>query len=77
MARVTEWASAQGMSVEPMVTEVGAALNARHRKFLAVLRDPGVERIIVEHRDRFARFALEYVRAVLAAQGRELLVVEP
>ena len=77
VARVTEWATTQGISVDKVVTEVGSALNGHRRKFLTVLRDPGVARIIVEHRDRFARFAGEYVEAALAAQGRELLVVDP
>lgn len=30
----------------------------------------------MEHRDRFCRFGSEYVRAALAAQGRELMVVD-
>ncbi len=34
-------------------------------------------RVIVEHRDRFARFFVEYLGAALAAQGRELIVVDP
>jgi predicted site-specific integrase-resolvase len=33
--------------------------------------------IVVEHRDRFARFGAEYVEAALAASGRQLLVVDP
>jgi predicted site-specific integrase-resolvase len=41
-----------------------------------VLRDPSVQRIVVEHRDRFCRFGSEYVRVALAAQGRELVVVD-
>jgi predicted site-specific integrase-resolvase len=41
------------------------------------LRDPAVTTIVVEHRDRFARFGAEYVEAALAAQGRRLLVVDP
>jgi predicted site-specific integrase-resolvase len=35
-----------------------------------------VGRIVVEHRDRFCRFGFEYVQAALAAQGRELVVVD-
>jgi predicted site-specific integrase-resolvase len=35
-----------------------------------------VTRILVEHRDRFCRFGSEYVQAALAAQGRELVVVD-
>lgn len=34
-------------------------------------------RIVVEHRDRCARFGAEYLEAALAAQGRELVVVDP
>ena len=30
----------------------------------------------MEHRDRFCRFGSEYVEAALAAQGRELVVVD-
>ena len=33
-------------------------------------------RIVVEHRDRFARFAVEYLEAARAAPGRELVVVD-
>ena len=31
---------------------------------------------MVEHRDRFARFAVEYIEAALSAQGRRLVVVD-
>lgn len=35
-----------------------------------------MHRIVVEHRDRFCRFGSEYVQAALAAEGRELVVVD-
>jgi predicted site-specific integrase-resolvase len=76
MARVTAWATTQGMPVDTVVTEVGSALNGHRRKLLALLRDPSVRRIVVEHRDRFCRFGSEYVQAALAAQGRGLVVVD-
>lgn len=77
VARVTTWATGQGLTVARVVTEIGSALNGRRKKFLALLRDPSVSTIVVEHRDRFARFGAEYVEAALAAQGRRLLVVDP
>jgi predicted site-specific integrase-resolvase len=76
VARVTAWATAEQISVDKVVTEVGSALNGHRRKFLALLRDPTVSRIVVEHRGRFCRFGSEYVEAALAAQGRELVVVD-
>lgn len=76
VARVSAWATAEQISVDRVVTEIGSALNGHRRKFLALLRDPAVTRIVVEHRDRFCRFGSEYVEAALAAQGRELVVVD-
>jgi predicted site-specific integrase-resolvase len=70
VARVTAWATAQQIPVDRVVTEVGSALNGHRRTFLALLRDPSVVRIVVEHRDRFCRFGSGYVTAALAAQGR-------
>ncbi|HEY1669862.1 MAG TPA: IS607 family transposase [Trebonia sp.] len=77
VARVTAWAAGEGLAVGRVVTEVGSALNGHRRKFLALLRDPAVTVMVVEHRDRFARFGAEYVEAALSAQGRRLAVVDP
>jgi predicted site-specific integrase-resolvase len=77
VARVTTWATGRNLPVDRVVTEVGSALNGRRRKLLALLRDPDVTTVVVEHRDRFARFGAEYVEAVLSASGRRLLVVDP
>jgi len=77
VARATSWAVREGLPVGRVVTEVGSALSGRRHKFLALLRDESVSTIVVEHRDRFARFGAEYVEAALAASGRRLLVVDP
>jgi predicted site-specific integrase-resolvase len=77
VARVTAWAAGEGLAVGRVVTEVGSALNGQRRKFLALLGDESVSVIVVEHRDRFARFGAEYVEAAMAAGGRRLLVVDP
>jgi predicted site-specific integrase-resolvase len=77
VARVTTWAAGEGMTVGRVVTEIGSALNGKRREFLALLRDPAVTTIVVEHRDRFARFGADYVEAALSAQGRKLLVMDP
>jgi predicted site-specific integrase-resolvase len=70
VARVSAWATAEQVPVDKVVTEVGSALKGHRRKFLALLGDPLVGRIAVEHRDRFCRFGCEYVEAALAAQCR-------
>ena len=59
VARVTAWATAEGLTVGRVVTEVGPALNGKRREFLALLRDEAVTTIVAERRDRFARFGAE------------------
>ncbi|MHB1721258.1 MAG: IS607 family transposase [Acidimicrobiales bacterium] len=76
VARVTAWATSNGYSVDQVVTEVGSALNGKRRKFLKLLSDPTVATIIVEHRDRFARFGAEYVAGVLDAGNRRMVIVD-
>lgn len=51
VARVAAWATSEQIPVDEVVTEVGSALIGHRRKFLALLRDPTVSRIVVEHRD--------------------------
>jgi predicted site-specific integrase-resolvase len=76
VAWVTAWATAEQIPVEKVVVEVGSARHGHRGKFLAVLGDPTISRIVVEHRDRFCRFGSEYVEAAVGAQGRELVVVD-
>lgn len=76
VARVSAWATAHGHSIDRIVTEVGSGLNGKRRRFLSLLADSKVTTIIIEHRDRFARFGSEYVAASLGATGRRLLVVD-
>jgi len=74
VARVATWATTNGHSIDRVVSEVGSGLNGKRRKFLGLLSDSTVTTIVVEHRDRFARFGSEYVAASLHATGRRLVV---
>jgi putative resolvase len=74
--RVGLWASEHALSVDEVVVEVGSGLNAKRPRLARLLADAGVARIIVEHRDRLARFGVEHLGAALSAQGREILVVD-
>ncbi|MGB9792145.1 MAG: recombinase family protein [Thermacetogeniaceae bacterium] len=66
--KLSEWARKQGISYK-------TAWN--RRKLLQLLSDPEITTIIVERRDRLARFGFEYIEAALMAQGRKILVMEP
>jgi predicted site-specific integrase-resolvase len=62
--------------VSKVVQEIASGLNDHRPKLAQLLTDPTIGTIVVEHRDRFCRFGSEYVQAALAAQGRELVVVD-
>lgn len=77
LARLTEFAVANKLSIVDAVKEVGSGMNGHRRGLLRLLRDPKAQTIIVEHRDRLMRFGFEYVESTLAAQGRSVMVMEP
>jgi putative resolvase len=77
VARLSAWATGQGVGVAEVVTEVGSGLNGRRPKLRRLLADPKATMIVVEHRDRLARFGVEHLEAALSAQGRRLVVVDP
>ena len=76
MERLRSFASGLGLQDMEAVEELGSGLNGKRPKLLKLLADPSVTRIVVEHRDRLARFGVEYIEAALQAQGRSLVVAE-
>ncbi|HEY2957042.1 MAG TPA: IS607 family transposase [Actinomycetota bacterium] len=77
VSRAVRWASAQRLAVDQVVTEVGSGLNGRRPKLARLLADAQTTTIVVERRDRLARFGVEHVQAALAAHGRRVLVADP
>jgi putative resolvase len=76
MARLRAHAALAGIPVVAEVAEVGSGLNGHRPKLLRLLGRPDVAILVVEHRERLARFGVEYLTAALAAQGRRIEVVD-
>lgn len=76
VARLTQWATASGYVVGEVVCEVGSGLDGKRPKIRRVLSDPSASVVIVEHRDRLARFGVEHLEAALSAQGRRIVVTD-
>jgi putative resolvase len=76
VTRLAVFANQQGLPVNRTVTEIGSALNGRRPQLMKLLADPQIGVIVIEHRDRLARFGFEYVEAALKAQGRRLVIAE-
>lgn len=75
MDRLRHYAAANGLSVAVEQQEIGSGLNGRRKKLINLLMDKTITTIVVEHRDRLARFGVEYVEAAMSAAGKSLVVL--
>jgi predicted site-specific integrase-resolvase len=66
----TTWTTCHGLIVVRAEVEVGSGLNGRRRRLMRLLADPTISTIVVEHRDRLARFRVEYLEGPGPARGR-------
>lgn len=73
--RLCAYCAAKGWKVHKVVKEVGSGINDGRKKLLALLTDPTVKIIVVEHKDRLTRFGFKYIETLLAVQGRSIEVV--
>ncbi|HQT89097.1 MAG TPA: IS607 family transposase [Acidiphilium sp.] len=76
LGRLAEYASKEKLTVTRSVSEIGSGLNGHRTKIMRLLADPTVRVIVVEHRDRLARFGSEYIESALSASGRKVIVVD-
>jgi putative resolvase len=77
VARLTQWVTGNGHAVGEVVTEVGSGLSGKRPKLRRILSDPSASVLVVEHRDRLARFGVEHLEAAFAAHGRKIVVADP
>ena len=75
--RLVSYANAKGYKVEKIITEIGSGLNDQRPKLEKLLTDKTIDIIIVEHKDRLARFGVNYIEKLLALDGRKIEVVNP
>jgi putative resolvase len=76
IARIAEWAAANDIKIDRFVREVGSGLNDQRKQLNKLLRDPRCVQLVVEHRERLARFGVHELEHALAACGRHVRVVD-
>ena len=69
LVRLTEYAISNQLVIVDAVKEVGSGLNGHRKNMLRLLKNPQIQIILVEHRERLTRFGFEYVEAAMAAQN--------
>ena len=72
------WAHAgeNGIPLDEVVSEIASGLNERRPKLRKLLGDPTVHTVIIERRDRLARFGVGMVETMLQARGGSLVVID-
>lgn len=70
--RVSSFCAAKGWEIKKIVKECASGLNDQRPKLLALLSDPKVTRIVVEHKDRLTRFGFNYLTIF---PGKEIVVI--
>jgi len=73
--RLQDYCAVKGYQIAHVVKEIASGVNDNRRKFLALLSDPNITMIVVDHKDRATRFGFRYLETLLALQGRSIEVV--
>ena len=73
--RLTQFCAARGWIVSKVVKEIGSGLNDNRKQLEKLLLDRTVTRIVVEHKDRLARFGLNYIMQLLSVDNREIIII--
>lgn len=73
--RLIDYCCAKGYQVSKVITEIGSGLNDNRPKLESLLLDRTINLIVVEHKDRLARFGLNYIEKLLELDNRKIEIV--
>lgn len=73
--RLISYCNAKGWKVDKIVTEIGSGLNDTRPKLEKLLLDTTISIIVVEHKDRLARFGINYIQKLLEKDQRKIEIV--
>ena len=73
--RLISYCNAKGYKVAKVVKEVGSGLNDTRPKLEKLLIDKNIDIIVVEHKDRLARFGVNYIEKLLSLDNRKIEIV--
>ncbi|MEG5036980.1 IS607 family transposase [Microcoleus sp. AT3-D2] len=73
--RLAEYAIANGYQIVRNVKEIGSGLNDHRKQLEALLQQDDYDILLVEHKDRLARFGTNYLGVLLLRSGVKLEIV--
>jgi predicted site-specific integrase-resolvase len=73
--RLRNYSYAKGYKIFKEVKEIGSGLNDERKQLYSLLKDKSINVIVVEHKDRFSRFGLNYIKLLMEEQGRKIEII--
>ena len=73
--RLISFCNAKGWQTHLNIKEIGSGLNDKRQKLETVLLQGNVTKMIVEHKDRLARFGVRYIEILCKHIGCELIIL--
>lgn len=73
--RLINYCNAKGYQVTKIVKETASGLNDKRPKLEKLLLDKSIRIIVVENKDRLARFGINYIEKLLALDNRKIEIV--
>lgn len=75
VSRLRDYAASQGWPILSETQEIASGMNDHRRKLQKLLSNKEAKIILVEHRDRLARFGVDTLTAALEASNRKVIVM--
>ena len=75
LSRLRDYASAKGYTIVKEIKEIGSGLNDKRPYLEKVFAADNWDILIVEHKDRLARFGTHYISMLLLKLGKMLLII--
>jgi len=79
IGRLVQFTTQKGYKIDDIISEVASGINENRRgldKLLKRVATQNIEYIIVEYRDRLARFGYKYLEQYCLSHGTKMLVLE-
>lgn len=73
--RLRDYASAKGYVVIKEIKEIGSGLNDKRPKLEKIFQEDNWSKIIVEHKDRLARFGTNYIKVLLNNSNKDIEII--
>jgi excisionase family DNA binding protein len=79
VGRLVQYATKKGHNIFDIITEVASGINENRKgldKLLKVVANQEIQYLIVEYKDRLARFGYKYLEKYCLSHGTKILVLE-